>query len=487
MPTKHVTHSYGRFVCPLPIVAFTNALINALINVPPFSLSIHPLQYVVAHIVVIEARQAQARRVETMLSSNRHDVTVCKTAQEGLRLMREGALVDLIVVSATLPDGSGIEFAARLRQDASLYSTPLLMTAEDVTHRMRGLEIIDDFVLEPLGAKELLTRVDVLLRRNAKPSSLQGRFEVIGGVEVAVQIIALAHPHGALMFDDGTIFYFVHGRIVHALHASLHGEAIVKNVIRRQAGAFRFQPYVIPETTSMNIDPLTLLLKLHQDATDLSEDDIDNMPAKNTLEKSTLLDRMTQPNLDQLNNLEGRLETMGGTQSVLSILARSYEQGALMFDDNVTIYLHQGIIKHVMHPRLEGEAALRAVIKRRQGKFHFEPHVAAPMNSLNIRLEALLLALAKEADEARRDRQRSSEVPTVDLERDGILIFPSFKLAYTYIEMMNNVQTFNVYEGRDSRQQRSCLVLAGRLLTIVALNSSLNDVSDGLQRLRVTY
>jgi hypothetical protein len=68
-----------------------------------------------------------------------------------------------------------------------------------------------------------------------------------------------------------------------------------------------------------------------------------------------------------------------------------------------------------------------------------------------------------------------------------MLIFPSFKLAYTYVEMMNNVQTFNVYEGRDSRRQRPCLVLEGRLLTIVALNSSLDDVSDGLQRLRGAY
>lgn len=440
-----------------------------------------------AHIVVVEARKAQARLVETMLSSHHHEVTVFKTAREGLQMVRDGAMVELVLVSATLPDSNGIEFAARLRQDASHYGTPLLMIAEDVTHRMRGLEIIDDFVLEPLGAKELLARVDVLLRKNAKPSSLQGRFEVIGGVEVAVQIIALAHPHGALMFDDGTIFYFVNGRIVHALHTSLHGETIVNNVIRRKSGAFRFQPYVMPETTSMNIDPLTLLLKLHQDVAGLSEDDIDSMPAKNTLEKSTLLDSMTQPNLEQLSNLEGRLETMGGAQSVLPILARSYEQGALMFDDNVTIYLQQGMIKHIMHPRLDGENALRAVVKRRKGKFHFEPHVAPPIESLHIRLEAFLLALAKEADEARRNRQRASKIPTIDLERDGMLIFPSFKLAYTYVEMMNNVQTFNVYEGRDSRQQRPCLVLEGRLLTIVALNSSLDDVSEGLQRLRVAY
>ena len=441
----------------------------------------------VAHIFVVEARQAQARLVETILSSHRHDVTVFKTAKEGLQAVREGAIVDLVLVSANLPDGSGIEFAARLRQSANYFGTPLMMVTEDVTHRTRGLEIIDDFVLEPLNAKELLARVEILLRKNAKPSSLQGRFEVIGGVEVAVQIIALAHPHGALMFDDGTIFYFVHGRIVHALHASLHGEIIVKNVIRRQSGAFRFQPYVMPETTSMNIDPLTLLLKMYQDGTGMSEDDIDNMPAKNTLEKSTLLDSMTQPNLEQLSNLEGRLETMGGAQSVLSILARSYEQGALMFDDNVTIYVNQGIIKHMMHPRLDGENALRVVMKRRKGKFHFEPHVAPPIESLNIRLEAFLLQLAKEDDEARRNRQRSSKLPTIDLERDGVLIFPSFKLAYTYIEMMNNVQTFNTYEGLDSRQQRPCLVLEGRLLTIVALNSSLNDVSDGLQRLRVVY
>jgi hypothetical protein len=361
------------------------------------------------------------------------------------------------------------------------------MVAEDLDYRSRGIEIIDDIIFEPLSARELLARVEVLLRRNAKPASLQGRFEIMGGVEVIVQIIALAHPHGALMFDDGTVFYFVNGRIVHALHGRLRGEAIVHNVIQRQAGAFRFQPHVMPETTSMNIDPLTLLLKLYRNKSGLSEDNIDQMPAKNTLEKTTLLSRFTEPSLNQLGKLEGRLEVLGGVSKVLTVLARSYSSGALSFDDTVTIYLDDGFIEHVSHPRLMGKTALQVIMQRRKGKFHFEPNQSAPMRSMHIHLETLLLTLAKEADEARRAKP-TANIPTVDLGQNGLLVFPNFRLAYTYVEMMDNVQTFNVYEGRDSRANNPCLVMQGRQLTLVALDSSLRDIGDGdgLQRLQVS-
>ncbi|MEM7735151.1 MAG: DUF4388 domain-containing protein [Deinococcota bacterium] len=421
-------------------------------------------------------------------------MTVLPTAQQGLHAIRNTTYddavqqpsVELAVVSSDLPDGSGLEFAARLRRDASYFGTPLLMVADDLDYRASGLEIVDDVVFEPLSARELLARVEVLLRRNAKPASLQGRFEVIGGVEVVVQIIALAHPHGALMFDDDTAFYFVNGRIVHARHSHLRGEAIVHNVIQRQTGAFRFQPNVMPETTSMSMDPLALLLKLHRHEASLSEDDIDNIPAKNTLEKTTLLSSFIGPALSQLGNLEGRLEVMGGVSKVLAILARSYSSGALSFDDTVTIHLADGFIEHVSHPRFIGETALHVVMQRRTGKFRFEPNLAAPMRTMHVHLETFLLTLAKEADEARRTKPRSN-MPTINLGQDGLLVFPNFKLAYTYVEMMNNVQTFNVYEGRDSRDNNLCLVMEGRQLTLVALNSSLQDVGsgDGLQRLRV--
>lgn len=441
-----------------------------------------------ANIAVVEGRQAQARLIETILASKQHNVTVLPTAQQGLHTIRNDSLqqpaVELAVVSSDLPDSSGLEFAARLRRDASYFGTPLLMVADDLDYRSHGLEIVDDVVFEPLSARELLARVEVLLRRNAKPASLQGRFEVIGGVEVIIQIIALAHPHGALMFDDGTVFYFVNGRIVHALHSRLHGEAIVHNVIQRQTGTFRFQSNVMPDTTSMNIDPLTLLLKLHRHQGNLSEDDIDNIPAKNTLEKTTLLSDFIEPSLHQPGKLEGRLEVMGGVSNVLAILARSYSSGALSFDDTVTIYLNDGFIEHVSHPRLIGEMALQAVIQRRKGKFQFEPNLAAPMRSTHVHLETLLLTLAKEADEARRSKPISN-IPTINLGQDGLLVFPSFKLAYTYVEMMDKVQTFNVYEGRDDLKHSPCLVMEGRQLTLVALNSSLQDVGDGLERLRV--
>jgi two-component system phosphate regulon response regulator PhoB len=85
---------------------------------------------------------------------------------------------DLILLDLMMPELTGIQLLRMIRSDALLQDTPvILLTAKGETvDKVRGLETgADDYVTKPFDARELLLRVQALLRRAksaaAKPST----------------------------------------------------------------------------------------------------------------------------------------------------------------------------------------------------------------------------------------------------------------------------------------------------------------------------
>jgi two-component system phosphate regulon response regulator PhoB len=74
---------------------------------------------------------------------------------------------DLILLDIMLPDSSGLEICARIRNDAALSGTPIIFVTgrgseED---RVLGLELgANDYIVKPFSVRELMVRVKVQLR-----------------------------------------------------------------------------------------------------------------------------------------------------------------------------------------------------------------------------------------------------------------------------------------------------------------------------------
>jgi len=82
---------------------------------------------------------------------------------------------DLILLDWMLPGASGLELARRWRRDDLTRDVPIIMlTARgEENDRVSGLESgIDDYVVKPFSARELLARVRVLGRRAPAGESL---------------------------------------------------------------------------------------------------------------------------------------------------------------------------------------------------------------------------------------------------------------------------------------------------------------------------
>ncbi len=116
-------------------------------------------------VLVVEDEPVLRAGLTDLLGGAGHDVTaVADGATAAARGTSE--VFDLVLLDVMLPKLDGVEVCKRLR--AVHPSLPIIMLtargAED--DKVRGLSVgADDYVTKPFGARELLARMDALLRR----------------------------------------------------------------------------------------------------------------------------------------------------------------------------------------------------------------------------------------------------------------------------------------------------------------------------------
>lgn len=99
------------------------------------------------------------------LSARGVDVQVCNDRNAGFDQARRGAH-DAIVLDLMLPGIDGLEICRRAR--AVTRHTPIIITSArgSEVHRILGLEMgADDYLAKPFNPRELLARVNAVLRR----------------------------------------------------------------------------------------------------------------------------------------------------------------------------------------------------------------------------------------------------------------------------------------------------------------------------------
>ncbi len=93
-----------------------------------------------------------------------YDVLTASDGAQALAVARSGK-PDLIVLDVMLPGMSGVEVCRTLRGETTV---PILMLTarSDEMDRVLGLEMgADDYIVKPVGLRELLARIKAMLRR----------------------------------------------------------------------------------------------------------------------------------------------------------------------------------------------------------------------------------------------------------------------------------------------------------------------------------
>ncbi len=121
-----------------------------------------------ARILVIEDEPDIQQILEYNLREKGHKVFLAGKGEEGLRIAREQR-PDLVLLDLMLPDIPGTEICKTIKADPTLRNTQVVMlTAKgEEIDRVVGFELgADDYVVKPFSVRELLLRVQAILRRS---------------------------------------------------------------------------------------------------------------------------------------------------------------------------------------------------------------------------------------------------------------------------------------------------------------------------------
>jgi two-component system response regulator RegX3 len=121
-----------------------------------------------AKVLVVEDEQSLREALVFFLEKEGHQVSVAVDGEEAIRVF-ESSRIDIILLDLMLPKIDGNQVCKQIRQSSNV---PIIMlTAKDSEiDKIVGLEIgADDYVTKPYSTRELLARINAVLRRQVEP------------------------------------------------------------------------------------------------------------------------------------------------------------------------------------------------------------------------------------------------------------------------------------------------------------------------------
>jgi two-component system phosphate regulon response regulator PhoB len=168
-----------------------------------------------ARVLVVEDEPAVQELIRYTLEQAGLDPFPVDSAEDALASLRE-ALPDAVLIDWMLPNKSGLALAKELRDTPRTADLPLIMVTArgEEGERVKGLEQgVDDYVVKPFSPRELVARIQAVLRRRAPHAAdsaltagplvlnpathdvmLKGRALEVGPTEFRLLRFFMAHP-----------------------------------------------------------------------------------------------------------------------------------------------------------------------------------------------------------------------------------------------------------------------------------------------------
>lgn len=131
------------------------------------------------HLLVVDDDSRLRSLLSRFLTENGYRVIAAGDATEAASHLQSLA-IDLIVLDVMMPGVNGIDFARRLRGEGSTTPILLLTARGEVGDRIAGLEAgADDYLSKPFEPRELLLRINAILKRSVPVAAEPARDEPI--------------------------------------------------------------------------------------------------------------------------------------------------------------------------------------------------------------------------------------------------------------------------------------------------------------------
>ena len=133
------------------------------------------------HILVVDDESRIRAIIRKYAEFEGHEVTEAADGMSAVLLCRSGSF-DLIIMDIMMPELDGFSACREIRKTAQ---TPIIMLSArgEEYDRINGFEVgVDDYVTKPFSPKELMLRVDVIMKRVKRAESAaakESRHEVV--------------------------------------------------------------------------------------------------------------------------------------------------------------------------------------------------------------------------------------------------------------------------------------------------------------------
>ena len=142
----------------------------------------------VQRVLVVDDDPTVSDVVRRYLERAEYDVTLAADGQGALDAVRDSR-PDLVVLDLMLPGIDGLEVCRRLRHDDPNLPVVMLTALGDEADRVLGLSLgADDYVTKPFSPRELVLRVQSVLRRSVRDPSTAGSTEVLTDGNLVVDV-----------------------------------------------------------------------------------------------------------------------------------------------------------------------------------------------------------------------------------------------------------------------------------------------------------
>ncbi|WP_051822426.1 ATP-binding response regulator [Desulfonatronum thiodismutans] len=147
-------------------------------------------------ILIVDDEEILLELYAEILTSQGYEVSLARTASEGLALTRE-LQPDLVLLDVGLPDGNGVDVCRRIKNDPSLSGTSVFLFSGkyvDSEKQADGLEIgADEYLVKPMKAREFLARIAALFKmkkaeREVRRSHLE-IYQILASIQSMLVVI----------------------------------------------------------------------------------------------------------------------------------------------------------------------------------------------------------------------------------------------------------------------------------------------------------
>lgn len=139
-------------------------------------------------ILIVEDNPVNARLLALMLNADGYQTVVASNGKDALATVSATQDIQLIITDYMMPEMDGLEFIVQVRALPTFHDTPIIVASAhadlETVQRAQGLQC-DGFLVKPIDKKQLLKRVEHLLR--SQPVVLLAQQKLLDRLDIGME------------------------------------------------------------------------------------------------------------------------------------------------------------------------------------------------------------------------------------------------------------------------------------------------------------